>query len=272
MENTYNNNETISSLNPRKIKVMKAKAREQLIGNYGPIIGATLLILIISTIASNIVNPMGIAPLSPARTLIYYAAAFIILWLTEFFYVGLYHMHLNAARGKEISIAQLAFPIRNGSNRFLGVSFVLTIISFVVVIPNQIIMNRSTALLYGTPEEITAASAGMTVMSIATCIVAIVIMIIMLGLSLAPMLMIDNPSMNTMEALSESWRYMKGNKWKMFVLALSFIGLCLLGLLSFGIAYIWITPYMQQSTIVFYETVVQPAQSQPQAEETDQIS
>ena len=36
---------------------------------------------------------------------------------------------------------------------------------------------------------------------------------------------------------------------------ISFIGLWILGLLSFGIGYLWILPYMKQSLTVFYEGV-----------------
>ncbi len=255
MENT--------SLNPKKIKVMKAKAREQLLGNYGAVIAGTLLVIIISTIASSIATPMAGSAFTPMRMIIFYVAIFVIEWLTIFFYVGLYHMHLNAARGKELSIAQLTFPIKNGSNRFLTVSLILAIITYLSVIPSQIITNQANIMIYGTTEEAVAAATAMIVPSLVTIILAIISLILSLGFALAPLLMIDDPDMGAMEALSSSWRYMKGNKWRLFLLILSFIGLYLLGILTFCIAFIWIEPYVQQTLIVFYETIVEPTQSKP---------
>ena len=46
---------------------------------------------------------------------------------------------------------------------------------------------------------------------------------------------------------------MKGHKWDLFVLMLSFLGWALLGALTFGILYIWILPYMNTTLILFYD-------------------
>lgn len=263
MENTYYNNENNSNIDPKKIKVMKATARGQLIGNYGPLIGATLFVIILSGIASGIITPVSMTTGFSIRTMIFYVASFIIALLTQFFYIGIYHMHLNAARGKEIQFSQLAFPVKNGSNRFLVVSFVLTIISYITIIPGQILTNKTNAMMYSSADTAMGAAVSVVALSIVTIILAIVVLILTLGFSLAPFLLIDNPEMNAMEALSSSWKYMKGNKWRLFLLELSFIGLCILGILTFCIAFLWITPYMQQALVVFYETIVQPEQSAP---------
>jgi hypothetical protein len=63
----------------------------------------------------------------------------------------------------------------------------------------------------------------------------------------------DNPGIGVMAAINESKRLMRGNKMKFFILGLSFIGWLLLGVLTMGIAYIWIVPYMESSFVAFYE-------------------
>lgn len=65
----------------------------------------------------------------------------------------------------------------------------------------------------------------------------------------------ENPDMTVGDALRESTRMMKGNKWRLFCLELSFIGWILLGCLSFGIGFIWIDPYMYQTEAAFYHEV-----------------
>jgi len=48
---------------------------------------------------------------------------------------------------------------------------------------------------------------------------------------------------------------MYGYKWKYFCLGLRFIGWFLLGILSLGIGFLWIMPYMSISFAKFYDDV-----------------
>ncbi len=63
----------------------------------------------------------------------------------------------------------------------------------------------------------------------------------------------DHPEYGWRECLDESERMMQGNKWRFFCLNLSFIGWSLLGSLACGIGVLWVSPYIQASTAVFYE-------------------
>jgi uncharacterized membrane protein len=63
----------------------------------------------------------------------------------------------------------------------------------------------------------------------------------------------DNPEMSSMESLKKSSKMMMGFKWKLFCLHLSFIGWALLSILTLGIAYLWLTPYVYSSIAHFYE-------------------
>ena len=50
---------------------------------------------------------------------------------------------------------------------------------------------------------------------------------------------------------------MKGHKFDLFWLILSFIGWGFLCLFTFGIGYLWLTPYMETSVAAFYEDVTE---------------
>lgn len=65
----------------------------------------------------------------------------------------------------------------------------------------------------------------------------------------------DNPQMSAKEALEESKRMMNGYKGKLFLLQLSFIGWALLCILTLGIGYLWLIPYIQTSTANFYQNL-----------------
>lgn len=63
----------------------------------------------------------------------------------------------------------------------------------------------------------------------------------------------DNPNMSAIEVVNESARMMKGNRWKFFLLDLSFIGWAILAVFTLGIGYLWLLPYMQVAIVCFYE-------------------
>jgi uncharacterized membrane protein len=65
----------------------------------------------------------------------------------------------------------------------------------------------------------------------------------------------DNPTYDWKQCLDESQRMMTGNKGKLFLLDLSFIGWILLGALCCGIGTLWVSPYMEAARANFYEDI-----------------
>jgi len=70
---------------------------------------------------------------------------------------------------------------------------------------------------------------------------------------LVPFIVAENPSLSTTRILEISKQTMKGKKWKLFVLQLSFIGWAILSVLSFGIGFYFLNPYMRATETEFYE-------------------
>ncbi|MBP5170468.1 MAG: DUF975 family protein [Bacteroidales bacterium] len=78
--------------------------------------------------------------------------------------------------------------------------------------------------------------------------------------SMAEFIAYDEPEISPAEALRRSRRLMKGHKWQMFCLELSFIGWILLScIFTLGIGLLWVVPYMLQSIAAFYEDLKQEA-------------
>lgn len=65
----------------------------------------------------------------------------------------------------------------------------------------------------------------------------------------------DNPQIGAIDILKKSAEMMKGYKWKLFCLHLSFIGWILLSVITFGIAFIWVGPYIKTANTIFYENL-----------------
>ena len=67
--------------------------------------------------------------------------------------------------------------------------------------------------------------------------------------------MADNPGIGPLEAINRSKEMMKGHKMELFILELSFIGWGLLCIITFGIAAIWVGPYVSATMTNFYNAV-----------------
>ena len=61
--------------------------------------------------------------------------------------------------------------------------------------------------------------------------------------------------MSVSEAMAESRRIMRGNKFRLFCLQLSFYGWYLLVAITFGIAAFWVIPYQQAAVAAFYREI-----------------
>ena len=66
----------------------------------------------------------------------------------------------------------------------------------------------------------------------------------------------DEPNLSAYECCKKSIEKMKGNRGNYFVLTLSFIGWALLSILTLGIGFFWLIPYINVSYVCFYEEVV----------------
>ena len=73
--------------------------------------------------------------------------------------------------------------------------------------------------------------------------------------SMAYYIMVDHPEYTWKQCLDESQNMMRGYKWQLFCLDLSFIGWILVGALCFGIGTLWVTPYQYTAHTEFYNAL-----------------
>lgn len=76
--------------------------------------------------------------------------------------------------------------------------------------------------------------------------------IVACGLGLTFFIMVDDPNISGMDALQQSWNLMRGHKWDLFCLWFRFIGWALLCILTCGIGFIFLQPYVVAATQNFY--------------------
>lgn len=93
--------------------------------------------------------------------------------------------------------------------------------------------------------------------------------------AMTPFILREHPELSYNAAIEKSMAMMEGNKMKFFLLYLSFIGWAILSVITFGIGYLFLYPYIYTSCVAFYEDLKAQqgeaaADAVTQAKETDE--
>ncbi|HEM3468069.1 TPA: DUF975 family protein [Streptococcus suis] len=142
---------------------------------------------------------------------------------------------------------------------------VLYLASFPAVI-GMILINLafySTIVIFGTPIDYQPdfsaffSSSYFQTGFILVCVGIICSLFVGYGLSQVSFLLYDYLENNTYSSpfklFSQSWQLMKGNKWRRFLLDLSFVGWFIGVLLTFGFLGLYVYPYYWTCQTIFYE-------------------
>lgn len=116
------------------------------------------------------------------------------------------------------------------------------------------------AISFGAAAGILAESGAVIVVAcivgIALFIAAFVYLFITaLNYSLVYYIAFDNEEMEAKDVLEESKKSMTGNRGKIVLLQLSFIGWVILSIFTLYIGLLWLIPYMQVALVCFYEAL-----------------
>ena len=255
----------------RTVKEYKRTARALLSGKYGLVVGASLLsglfvyglallaaaLFMIGIGGTVLLRQYGTGfagapqaaalpavPVFSAGFAIAFAAVAILAAVLWFLLsIGRTKLWLNICRKRRYGIGDLFYAFRRGSHplRYLGVCAMTVLIILGLY-----------AVLLGV-----AVAVMLTVQRTAALIVflvlwSILVFYVLLGLSFAGTLVIDRPETRVMQALGQSWKMMRGRRLRFLWLSISFIFWGIPEYLSFGIASLWIDPYIGFSALGFY--------------------
>lgn len=198
---------------------IRAIAREKLEGNWGGAALVTFVMIVCAMVLNSAFQYGGILVFKPlgedAGGAAGQGTSFIGTCIFMPIAYAYYVLMLSLVRGEKISVSGL-FSYYNGR------VFVTMLLKYIY----QILWT----LLLIIPGIIKAYSYAMT-----------------------EFIMKDNPELEGNKAIEASMAMMKGNKMRLFLLDLSFIGWAILCLLTFGLGFILLEPYANASHAVFYE-------------------
>lgn len=231
---------------------IKAAAREHLMGSYGTIIGSSVLLFAVVLLITIPFTRMLYTNPSAFQNIIYYLAQLLISGLSMLFQSGILYMHLKLNRNQNIEFQDLFTGLKRKPNRIISAGLILALLSLLCQLPASVLGSLIVTRTSGNqliPTNI------LVIFIIAAAIGVILNIYLNLRFSLVLFLLIDYEDLEYRQAFAASSQYMKRQKARLFFLILSFIGYWFLGILSLGIGFLWILPYIRQTMAVFYEEV-----------------
>jgi uncharacterized membrane protein len=162
---------------------------------------------------------------------------------------------------KEVSINRMLYGFRNGYSRSAGTCFRLGMI-YVGVALLWLWAPMALGIVGWALKSTVIVLVGLLALLVAFFAWTIASIKISLEYSMSYYLLADHPEMTGREALKASKAMMKGHKWRLLRLRLSFLGWLFLSWLTVGIGLLWVGPYMQAADTAFYRELAKGGKKQ----------
>ena len=220
-----------------KIRDLKRAARQLLLGKYGILALVTFLL----ACSNFFLSSLSLLAVPEIDSLLGRVLDFAALLITNMVYTlllaGMYYIYYRITEQEPIQFSDLLFAFRSHPEPVAAFSVLTLILEYGVL--NLLPLSY---MQFGR--------------SIPFAIVAIVLLFVLfwyiLTFSAVFFFYAADPWHSLQDYLRQSMALMKGFRVKFFFLLLSFIGVFLLGLLSFGIGLVLVVPYMVMSQMLFF--------------------
>lgn len=264
----------------------RAAARQTLSGNWKPAVIAALVYIAIGAFMSCITsvltnsNHEGYQWLSSVNSLY---SIFITLPLGFACIIAFYNFAKDNSDNRLTAnlFTLLKTHYRNGLLGMLlmaiiaGLIYVIPLIIAVVIAVIPFASDMATIALLLSGNIFDAVDSGILITFVKfmlllvplMLVAAIPVLIYAYRVCLFPLLLVKNPEMGIRESFKLSAEIMRGHKWQLFCLDISFIGWFILGSLCAGIGLLWVIPYQQTARAHFYLDMLKETDKETPVEE-----
>ncbi len=177
-----------------------------------------------------------------------------------------YNLNVIDGKGNEAPVRTLFSYFKRSYKKSIGLYVLYTMLNFLTVIP---MLLGAGFFLYAAlrtdnhPDH----TAYLSLVLIATVVFLICTMITVVLMFLVQyryyfsfLILAEYPEIRVIDALRNSATLMKGNKWRLFCLQISFTGWALLAaIFTFGIGMILLSPYIRVAETAFYDDIANRA-------------
>lgn len=236
-----------------KNKLIQLKAIELLPGNFSSLIS----ILVFSSFLAFCIENIALLLYPPSNTIsliLSYIITFIFSSISGILTFGIAYIYLKLSCQQLFSLSDLFYGFKQD---LLSCFFLSTLFTTLNLVASSIL------LLYQPTSTINDFSLYLIESMIYLGLVLLSLLLyFLLSLIFSQVfyLKLDYPHLNNLALLKKSIKLMKGNWWQYLTLHVSFLPLLLLCVSSFGIAYLWISPYIQTANALFYLDIIKDTQ------------
>ncbi len=224
---------------------LKELTKKQLKGKWKMPVLLTLAYLVISIIASIFQEE--------ANSFVTTVIMFLVVWgISTWATVGIPNFYLEFLKKDGKVEFRDVLVSKNKILKSLGFTAIVGIISFILVF---IVTSVTTLIIMSAILSYNGINIGTIIAIILTILLLIVYIIFTYMVTQTPYIIIEKENIGIIEAMKLSAKIMKGNKWKYFILQLSFIGWAILSIITFGIGFLWLIPYVTLASTNFYKNL-----------------
>lgn len=224
---------------------LKAVARDVLLGNLSVTISATLVFLAIYFLVFSFIAPQSEGVLGNMWLM---AATIIIRLLSGIFVSGSAFLYLNLTYEKKASLADLFHGFKEEPNKAVLLQIVFIIAALIANLPDLFyIMTAGDGYRFTTDLGL-------------TLLIPVLTFLLTLPFSQAYYLLQDFPDRDVRSLLKASVRLMQGQKLRLTKVALSFLPLLVICVLTLFVPLLWLNSYYQATMAMFYKDLMEESQ------------
>lgn len=225
---------------------IKEKALKKLEGNYIiPIIAIIIYGLIMLSFE-------GISKLIYNEDM----AMFFYVIVTGLLYMGLLEIMVKIARGKKANIMDL-FKRTDLFWKCVAISIIILTFTLLCTVLEIVAFKSLTAFTIYQTDLSKLVTGVMILVGVLLCAaIATFYIAIMISCSQVYYILYDNNNMSVLDIFNKSMDLMENHKLDYILYMLSFAGWIIVGIMTFGLLFLWVAPYMMVANVNFYDEVV----------------
>ncbi len=224
---------------------LKAIAKEKSLDKYGTLIFANILIFAIQFVVSAVVTISN-----PGNLIVFCLNELITLIvsiLVGILVSGKAYLYMNLLYSQAVSTNDIFFGFKQHPSKAVTIQALFVVVDFLVSLPGSIFMYMARS---------TPSPAALGALFFALAIGIVVNVYVSLTYSQAFFLLHDYPDKSAKELLRFSKDMMKGHRFQLFYLHVSFIPLILFGVITLFIPLLWISVYRYATLTAFYQDLI----------------
>ena len=247
---------------PSSIKEIKRAARGVLQDRYSLPVRAYINTLVISLIIEMFFSTFTTVETFSVQNIIYYLAQLIMVVISVLLITGQNIIHLKLARNQNPTILVYWYAFTHQPERYIKARLIYLAMLVLSAVPAAI----GVYLVYRQENPTYLPTVILCALSL------ILLLLVFTTYDMTFLLILDDESLSVTEGFRKCRNMVRGHKLRMLGLFISFAGMYLLTLLTFGVGMFWVAPYIRQSYSLFYLEITDVTYPEPDESASESIN